>query len=249
MATKPYNIHPLANIFPRMSDEEFKALVDDIRANGLRQPITTYQGQILDGRHRYDAAKQAGRELTDKDFVELKPGDDPLKFVISQNVQRRHLNESQRAIIAAEIANLQKGANQHTIVGSSIDLPTAAKMLNVGEASVKRARKVFDKAAPEIVEQIRQGKTRVGAVSPTVLKKPQADQVKALAEEKAKKEKKKNEAAKPSEEYDTAEKKLIEKLTALIPGNAEAAAAETIKKLKDTVATMKKAAETVKNAA
>jgi hypothetical protein len=41
--------------------------------------------------------------------------------------------------------------------------------------------------------------------------------VKTLAEEKAKKEQKKNEAAKPSEEYDTAEKKLIEKLTALIP--------------------------------
>jgi ParB-like chromosome segregation protein Spo0J len=171
MATKPYTIHPLANIFPRMSHDEFKALVDDIRVNGVRQPITLYLGQILDGRHRYDAAKEAGRELTDnKDFVELKSTDDPLKFVISQNVQRRHLNESQRAIIAAEIANLQKGANQHTIVGSSIDLSTAAKMLNVGEASVKRARKVFDKAAPEIVEQVRQGKTRVSAVSKTVLK-------------------------------------------------------------------------------
>src|SRR5262245_61637662 len=221
MATKPYTIHPLANIFPRMSPAEFKALVEDIRINGVRQPITLHLNQILDGRHRYDAAKEAKRDLTDKDFVELKPGDDALKFVISQNVNRRHLSESQRGIIAAEIANLQKGANQHTMVGSSIDLPTASKMMNVGEATVKRARNVLVKAAPEIVEQIRHGKTKVSAVTKTVLAKPKAQQVKALAEEI---ERKKRTVIMSDQEYNKAENKLIEKLTALKPETADAAA-------------------------
>jgi ParB-like chromosome segregation protein Spo0J len=242
---KPLTVHAYADLFPRMGDEEFKALVEDIRANGLRQPIVIYQGQILDGRHRYDAAKQLGRMLTDNDFTEFKPvgPDNALKFVVSQNVHRRHLNESQRALIAAQIANLQKGANQHTMAGGSIDLPSAAKMLNVGEASVKRARNVLDKAAPQIVEQIKQGKTRVSAVSKEVLKKPKDQQVKALAEEKEKKEREKNQETKAPEEYDKAEEKLIEKLKAFAPDTAEAAVAGTIKKLKETLATMKSAVE------
>jgi hypothetical protein len=62
----------LADLFPRMTEAEFTALVEDIKANGLRQPIVLYQGKILDGRHRQDAAKLAGRELAEKDFTEFK---------------------------------------------------------------------------------------------------------------------------------------------------------------------------------
>jgi hypothetical protein len=147
-AAQPKTFHPLSNMFPRMSDEEFKALVEDIRTNGLRQPITIYLGQILDGRHRYDAANAAKRDL--KDFTEFKPTgvDAALKFVVGQNVNRRHLTESQRALIAAQIANLEKGANQHTTEGGSIDLSSAAKMLNVGEASTKRGQECLDQGCP-----------------------------------------------------------------------------------------------------
>jgi ParB-like chromosome segregation protein Spo0J len=237
-----YAFHSLSKMFPPMSDEEFKALVEDIRTNGLRQPITLYQGQILDGRHRYDAANAANRELTDKDFTEFKGmgKDAALKFVISQNVNRRHLNESQRAIIAAQIANLEKGANQHTIEGGSIDLPTAAKMLNVGEASVKRAKKVLTKAAPEIVEQVRQGKIRVSAVGKKVLAKPHAEQMKTLQEEEQRKSDNATKTSTADDAYNNAETKLIEKLQDLKPDAADAAATETIKKLKATVATMLK---------
>src|SRR5262245_45192290 len=142
--------HPLADLLPAMSEEEFKVLTEDIRTNGLRVPIVTYQSAILDGRHRYKAATEAKIALTEKDFVEFKPNskDTPLKFVISQNVNRRHLNESQRAVIAASIANIEKGDNRFNIVDGSIELSTAAKMLNVGEATVKRAKTFLKKAAP-----------------------------------------------------------------------------------------------------
>jgi ParB-like chromosome segregation protein Spo0J len=79
---KTYDFHLLANLFPLMTPEEFKVLVDDIRTSGLRQPIVLYQHMILDGRHRYNAAKEAKIELTEKDFIEFT-GNDPLKFVIS----------------------------------------------------------------------------------------------------------------------------------------------------------------------
>jgi ParB-like chromosome segregation protein Spo0J len=175
--------HSLADLLPPMSKEEFKALTDDIRANGLRVPIVTYQDQILDGRHRYKAAMEARITLTEKDVVPFNSNgrDTPLKFVIGQNVNRRHLNESQRALIAANIANIKKGENQYSAKDGSIDLPTAAKMLNVSEPTVKRAKTFMDKAAPQLVEKVKQGTMRVSVLSTKELAKSHEEQLKIVA--------------------------------------------------------------------
>jgi hypothetical protein len=39
----------------------------------------------------------------------LYGGDDPLAFVISCNLRRRHLTEAQRAWVASNVANLERG--------------------------------------------------------------------------------------------------------------------------------------------
>jgi hypothetical protein len=181
--------HPLADLLPAMSDEEFKALKEDIQANGLRVPIVTYLNQILDGRHRYKAAMDAKVSLTEKDFVEFKPAgsDTPLKFVISQNVNRRHLNESQRAIIAAELANGKHGGDRSKGPIDTLTEEGAAKLLNVGEASVKRAKKVLS-GAPALGDAVRKGLVKVSAAQKfaesdkqdELLKKNGGDVVKAV---------------------------------------------------------------------
>ena len=97
--------HPLAELFPLMEEQELAALAADIQANGLRTPILLFDDQILDGRNRYRACQLAGVEPVTSEFA----GEDPLQFVLSANLHRRHLNESQRALVAARITNL-KGA-------------------------------------------------------------------------------------------------------------------------------------------
>jgi len=122
--------HRLAIIFPELDDGKIRDLADDIRQNGLQQPIVMFEGRILDGRNRLTACKIAGVEPEFKEFE----GDDPLAHVISLNLHRRHLSESQRAMVAGNIANIQLGENQHSNEGTSIG--AASEMLNVGRKSV-----------------------------------------------------------------------------------------------------------------
>jgi len=68
-------------------------LVADIEAHGSGRQFVTFEGKILDGRNRLAACKLTGVEPRFKEFT----GNDPLSYVISLNLNRRHLSESQRA--------------------------------------------------------------------------------------------------------------------------------------------------------
>jgi len=87
-----------------------------------------------------------------------------VSFVVSLNLHRRQLNESQRAMVAAKIAALPMGANQHR----SIDLPsqeTAAKMLNVSVPSVKRAKAVQASGDAPLIAAVESGEVTVSAAT------------------------------------------------------------------------------------
>jgi hypothetical protein len=94
--------HEYANLFPMMTPAEYAALRDGMQANGYdnTSPIVTLNGRILDGRNRHKAAMELGVAPL---LVEYE-GNDPLGFVIRHNLNRRHLSESQRTIIAKELA-------------------------------------------------------------------------------------------------------------------------------------------------
>lgn len=92
--------HPLSAAYPAMPDDDFLALVTDITRNGLREPITTLDGQVLDGWHRHQACIEAGVSGM---YVEFDEGD-PREFVISKNTHRRHLSASQRAGAVVRVA-------------------------------------------------------------------------------------------------------------------------------------------------
>jgi hypothetical protein len=92
-------VHPAAELFPIMSDDELFALAADIKANGLLQPLTMLGDVLLDGRNRMRACALAGVAPTTKQFT----GDSPVAFVIAANLRRRDLTASQKACIAVEI--------------------------------------------------------------------------------------------------------------------------------------------------
>src|SRR5262245_46086729 len=123
MTTK---FHPLADVLPLVEGAEFDRLVADIAKHGLLTPITPYQGLMLDGRNRERGCHAAGVEPR---YVEFE-GKDPAAFVFSQNLARRHLGPSERAMVAARMANLKWGQRSDRVEGQ-ICLSRAPDLLHV----------------------------------------------------------------------------------------------------------------------
>jgi N6-adenosine-specific RNA methylase IME4 len=165
--------HPYAALFPLIDGAAFDELVADVGENGLRERIVLLDGQILDGRNRFRAAVAAGLfeaapgrralKLWFRDYDREIEGD-PLAFVLSHNLHRRHLTTSQRAMIGAEIAGLKRGRPSGAGENPSIDgfsIAQAAERLSVGESSIERARVVREHGVPELVDSVRQGEVAI----------------------------------------------------------------------------------------
>jgi ParB-like chromosome segregation protein Spo0J len=91
-------VHPVASLFPMMTAEELDDLAADIKANGQAEPITVDQhAQLLDGRNRLEACRRA--EVC-PDFIRVAL-DDPIAFILSKNINRRHLSKGQAAMATA----------------------------------------------------------------------------------------------------------------------------------------------------
>ena len=206
-------VHRLAAYFPILEGEELDQLAKDINDNGQLEPIVMFKGEILDGVNRWTACERLGIDPITKEYE----GSDPLRYVISSNVRRRHLDKSQRAMIATEMlpefeADAEKRRVDMRAVGSTD--PTshrnygeeesrrsraeAAQEFGVSGPSVQRAKRVKEQA-PERVDEIVSGETSVFAVDEELRK---AEAVKRAKERVAKGiEKKKKEHPKEVKEF------------------------------------------------
>jgi hypothetical protein len=96
-------VHPICDLLPLMEDAVFRALCDDIRANGQIHPIVLHEGQIVDGRNRLLACRDVGVEPQFVDWRQVYSG--PMvvtRWICSVNVERRHLTVDQ--VTAVEVA-------------------------------------------------------------------------------------------------------------------------------------------------
>lgn len=168
--TERYRVHPAAALFPMLDGAELAELARDIEEHGLIEPIVVHNGELLDGRNRLAACQLAGVEPTEREW-EGDPSE-VVAWVLSKNLHRRHLSTSQRALVAARLATLQVGANQHAETPSQTE---AAELLGVGRSSVQDARAVLESGDDELVRQVEQGELPVSRAAATVRERSKLD--------------------------------------------------------------------------
>ena len=180
-----YQISDLAMIFTQQSPSELRALGDSIRDRGLQKPIVLWQGQIIDGRHRYEACVEAG---VDPHFMEIPGGLDPLEYVLDENLFRRHMSESQRAISSYRLweessrgwpglGEQETCANLHRFSQQE-----AAERFNVSRRMLDHARRLMgqdSQAVPELRRAAEQGTLAVSDAA-KVASEPPDIQLRAL---------------------------------------------------------------------
>jgi len=167
--------HEAAGLFPMMDDAAFSELCRDIGKQGLIEPIWTYEGKIIDGRNRYRACERLQIEPS---FREWSGSGSLTQFVVSLNLNRRHLTTGQKAAIAVAIipmlaAEAKERQREHggTAPGKkSLDQNSvqvfpranvqAADVVGISHDTVAKMKKLTEEA-PELAKQVKQGKKTV----------------------------------------------------------------------------------------
>ena len=124
--------HPLSAAYPAMPESDLLELAEDIRAHGLHEPVTLFEGMVLDGWHRCQACQIAGVEIR---YVEYD-GDDPQAFVVSKNARRRQLTQSQKAAAAVKVFEWRSpGRPKNSAPGA--ELPSAREIAEKAGVSAR----------------------------------------------------------------------------------------------------------------
>jgi hypothetical protein len=182
--------HAVADLFPLMRGAAFEELAADIKKNGLREPILVDgDGRILDGRNRYRACLAAGVEPR---FVEWQ-GEEPVaELALSLNLRRRHLNQSQRAMVAARLAKMMeteaiKRKGRRTDLAAELQpgrrrrsSSEAAAMINVSPRLVHYGISVLQHGCEELIAAVESGELGLTPAS-GLARLPKEEQAKAIA--------------------------------------------------------------------
>ena len=195
---KDVPFHEAADIFPLMMGDDFDGLVNDIRDRGQMSPIELLDGEIIDGRNRYRACLEVPCE---PDFCDVdglpEAKDDPVAYVVSMNLHRRHLTPSQCAIASAK-AEKASGTQGKAAKGRKKRKPKSvvenSPQQNGGKARDKAGEqfgisgkthdagvKVLDQGSATLVKAVETGDVSVSAAA-KLAELPKAEQNAAVKE-------------------------------------------------------------------
>jgi hypothetical protein len=162
-------IHPAANLFPMMSDAELDALAADIKKAGrLTSPIVflitgpeSEDRLLLDGRNRIEAAERIGYKIKDQEVIGwCERHINPYEYVVSANIQRRHLTAEQKRDLIAKLLAAEPAKSDRQI----------AKTVGVHNETVAAVRKKAV-AAGDVTDSVTRTDTR-GRAQPARKPKP-----------------------------------------------------------------------------
>jgi N6-adenosine-specific RNA methylase IME4/ParB-like chromosome segregation protein Spo0J len=164
-------LHPSAAVVPEASPNEYQALLEDIRRDGVQEPLRVLGNTVLDGRHRLRAALEAGLASVPVVDAVLSRGETAEAYLLRTALHRRNLSDDQRAIMAARAAGVMQ-------VSTGRRRDRAAVEFSVTAHKVRDALELL-RLAPAEAEQVLAGREKLSKALTATKRQRQLAQVAA----------------------------------------------------------------------
>ena len=187
------------SLIPPLADEEYSQLEANLKKDGCRDPLVTWQGIIVDGHNRFEICTRhgIGFEQIRKHFADRS---EAIEWIIRNQFGRRNLSAFQRTELALRLeesirarakANMLKGTNQHSPKQNSAEASQhietreeIAKLAGVSRDTVDKVKQIKKSATPEIKEALAKGEISINKAHQTVkTPKPETDPIEAVVED------------------------------------------------------------------
>ncbi len=190
------SINPeLKALIPPLTSEEFAQLEANVCQEGIREPIITWQGTIVDGHNRYELAQMYDLPFKVKEMA-FASMEDCKEWMIRNQFGRRNLSNYQRSVLALELESVFKAKAkenqirkpesvlQKSVEQKPIDTQKElAKVANVSHDTIAKVKVIEAKAPEEVKAKLSTGEVSINQVYQDIKKE----------EKKAELEKKKEE--------------------------------------------------------
>lgn len=165
-------LQELESLIPPLSIEEFKQLERNILEEGIREPLITWNGILIDGHNRYRIAQEhdMNYETLEKEFENINR---VKEWMINNQFGRRNLSNYQRSVLALQLEDVfrekAKESKSEKVsyfrqtgeVSQISDKPDTkkevAKIANVSHDTIAKVKKIEATATPEVKARLNTG--------------------------------------------------------------------------------------------
>ena len=177
-------------LIPPLTSEEFKQLERNILEEGIRDPLVTWNGILVDGHNRYRIAQEydIDFETVEKEFADINA---VKVWMINNQFGRRNLNNYQRSVLALQLEDVFKAkAKENQAIqfkGNSLPKISAevkpietrqeiAKVANVSHDTISKVKKIEATASPEIKAKVSTGQISINEAFKEIKKEEKIDE-------------------------------------------------------------------------
>jgi len=164
-------LQELESLIPPLSNEEFKQLERNILEEGIREPLITWNGILIDGHNRYRIAQEhdMNYETLEKEFENINR---VKEWMIHNQFGRRNLSNYQRSVLALHLDSVFKERAKEKMklsegkgIQKSEDLKEPefivmkeiGKVANVSHDTIAKVKKIEANATPEVKARLNTG--------------------------------------------------------------------------------------------
>ena len=185
-------LQELEILIPPLTSEEFKQLERNILEEGIRDPLVTWNGILVDGHNRYRIAQEhdINYVTVEKEFENINR---VKEWMINNQFGRRNLNSYVRTVlvlrlkeIISEIAKENQKGGQGGILlpkksaeANKLENETRyklGKIANVSHDTISRVEKIEATASPEIKAKVSTGQISINEAYKEIKKEEKIDE-------------------------------------------------------------------------